>query len=179
VLRYLKGTINLGIVYRKSVEHDKFHVYGFTDADWANGADRKSYTGYIFKLGRNVISWGCYKQSCIALSSTEAEYIALSEAAKEAVYVRAVLAELTGQSNTVTLYSDNQSAAKLATNPVFHKRSKHVDIRYHYIRETVDNDVIELSYMPTEQMTADVFTKALPYYKHQSFVSDMLEVVQA
>lgn len=178
VLRYLKGTMNLGLVYRKSVKHDKFRVYGFTDADWANGADRKSYTGYMFKLGRNVVSWGCYKQSCIALSSTEAEYIALSEAAKEAVYVRAVLTELTGQSNTVTLYSDNQSAAKLATNPVFHKRSKHVDIRYHYIREAVDNGVITLSYMPTEQMTADVLTKALPPCKHLSFVQDMLEVVQ-
>lgn len=178
VLRYLKGTMNLGLVYRKSVEHDKFRVCGYTDADWANGADRKSYTGFMFKLGSNVISWGCYKQSCIALSSTEAEYIALSEAAKEAVYVRAILGELTGQSESVTLYSDNQSAAKLATNPVFHKRTKHVDIRFHYIRDAVERNVIGLEYMPTDQMTADVLTKALAPCKHKSFVQEMLEVVQ-
>ena len=173
VLRYLKGTKDLSLIFKKITNQAK--LVGYADADWANGADRKSYTGYIFKLGLNTISWGCYKQSCIALSSTEAEYIALSEAAREAVSCRALLVELTGRTDRVTLYCDNQSAAKLAINPVFHKRTKHVDIRYHYVRDVVSRDIISLHYLCTEDMLADILTKPLHRTRHEVLVKGLIQ----
>lgn len=171
VLRYLAGTINLSIVYRKSNEP----VKGFADADWANDqVDRKSYSGYTFFLGNSAFSWASSKQSIVALSSTEAEYVALSAAAKEAVYLRRILAEIGWSiSEPMTIYGDNISSQSIARNPVHHKRTKHIDIKYHFIREKVETNEIELKYISTDKNVADVLTKSLCKQKHNGFVKDL------
>lgn len=150
-------------------------VEGFVDADWGGDVrDRKSFSGFVFKYGGNTISWECRKQTCVSLSSTEAEYIALSEAAKEARWLKDLVTELTGSSGIVVdLYNDNQSAQKLSVNPVFHRRTKHIDIRYHYVREAVNNHVIMLSYLSTQEMVADVLTKSLCAPKHKFCVVNL------
>lgn len=163
ILRYLKGTINHGLHYSKSGQS----LTGYADADWGNCAiDRKSYTGSVFILANCAISWESRKQRCVALSSTEAEYIALS-AAREAIYLSAFLTEIGMSSlSKVTLHNDNQGAGKLAVNPVFHSRSKHIDIRCHFIRHALSNHQISLIYTPTENMLADVLAKPVPSAKH-------------
>lgn len=163
VLRYLKGTANYGIVFR----HGRNDFQGFVDADWAGSIDdRRSFTGYVFKMNGGCISWDSRKQTTVALSSTEAEYMALSEVSKEAVYLRRFLKELGINAGTIKVSCDNIGAQKLATNPVFHSRTKHIDIRHHFVREKIKNGEIHLEYVPTEEMTADVLTKGLTKQKH-------------
>ncbi|KAG5317706.1 COPIA protein, partial [Pseudoatta argentina] len=135
VLRYLKGTRDVGLVYGKTSD---------------------PLTGY---------------QRTVALSSMEAEYMAISDATKEAVHLRSFILELSpGSNDKITLYSDNIGAVKLAENPVFHNRSKHIDVRHHFVRGIVDNGEIELSYKSTEDMVADILTKGLPGSKHRKCV---------
>ncbi|XP_071578912.1 uncharacterized protein [Temnothorax nylanderi] len=125
VLRYLKKTENLGITFTKTGNE----LVGFSDADWgASIDDRRSYTGYVFKLAGGAISWSSRKQKTVAMSSAEAEYMALSEAAKETIYTRRFLSEVVGKLNTTMLFCDNQSAGLIAKNPVFHERTKHIDL---------------------------------------------------
>lgn len=170
VLRYLKGTKNYVIKFTK----DDINLLGYVDADWGSDkADRKSYTGYIFKLSGGPISWKSSKQKTVALSSTEAEYMALSDASKEAIYLRNLVYELTDKLDSVTIFNDNQSAIKLSMNPIFHERSKHIDIRYHFIRETVDKNTIQLKYLETENMIADILTKSVGGTKHMYFVKGL------
>lgn len=164
VLRYLKGTIDLSLCFSNT----KRNLLGFVDADWGNCTiDRRSYTGMAFILAGAVISWESCKQRTVALSLTEAEYMGLSDAAKEAVYLISFLKELAFETLTnVTIFNDNQGAAKLAYNPVYHGRSKHIDIRYHFVREAIQNQSIKLEYLPTERMLADILTKGLGSGKH-------------
>ncbi|KAL6420407.1 hypothetical protein ACFW04_014533 [Cataglyphis niger] len=128
VLRYLKGTINYSLVYTKS----EIPLIGFVDADWGgNVNDHVSYTGFVFKLANTAITWEARKQKSIALSSTEAEYMALTEAAKETIYLRNLLEEMCymeRQSKSTTIYCDNQGAQKLMRNPMYYSRTKHIDI---------------------------------------------------
>jgi len=172
VLRYLKGTKCYKLCFSKDNVND-LHLEGFVDSDWANDSDRKSYSGYVFKLSGGPISWQSCKQKSTALSSTEAEYIGLCEASKEAVYLKNLLNELVGFNSSVTVYNDNQSAQKLATNPVFHKRSKHIDVKYHFVRECVSNNVINIKYQQTNEMVADILTKGLSRIKHSYFVKKL------
>ena len=127
ILRYLQGTINMKIIY----EANENRVEGFVDADWVgNMLDRNSYTGFVFFIGNCPITWQSSKQSCVALSSMETEYIALSEAVKETIFLKRLLEALGYTSGKpVILTIDNQGAEKLASNPVYHKRAKHIDIR--------------------------------------------------
>lgn len=165
VLRYLKGTMDKCLVYRKT--NDK--IVGYVDADYANDEDdRRSYTGYVFMYGGAAISWESKKQRTVALSSTEAEYMGLSEACKEAIYLRNVYEELMSRPMTITLYNDNQAAQKIAHNPVYHKRTKHIDTRFHFIREVVERDVVQVKYVSTNDMIADVLTKGLDARKQMS-----------
>lgn len=160
VLRYLKGTKDLGIMFTK----DSRPLRGFADADWANcPVDRRSYTGYAFVLNGSPISWNSRKQRTVVLSSTEAEYMAMSEANKEAIYLRQFLAEL-GEDDSVStiLMNDNMGALKLAENPSFHARSKHIDLRYHLIRDAVKDGTLKVEYTSMDTMAADILTKALP-----------------
>ncbi|UYV76870.1 hypothetical protein LAZ67_14002267 [Cordylochernes scorpioides] len=159
VLRYLKGTLCLKITYEKTNET----LYGCVDADWGgNLADRKSQTGLVFFLAGGPIAWESKKQQTVALSSTESEYIALCEAGKEAVYLRALLDEMGfGEllNEPTVLKTDNQGAQQLARNPVHHARTKHIDIKWHYIRSICSDGLIEVVHIPTQENVADILTK--------------------
>lgn len=156
ILRYLKGTINLALKY--SDEPDS--LIGYSDADWAGNLD--STTGNLFLLGGGAVSWLSKKQPVVALSTSEAEYVALSSAAQEAVWLRRMLTELGASPECVILMEDNQSAIALAKNPVSHARTKHIDIRYHYVREVIQSGTVDVQYCPTAEMNADLLTTPLP-----------------
>lgn len=176
VLKYLKGTINYGIKY---CANGSSEIKGFVDADWANNLlDRRSYTGFCFVLANGIISWQCKKQKTVALSSCEAEYMAISESCKEAIYLRALQFEITNKMYSLCLYNDNQSAQKLSINPVFHNKSKHIDVKYHFTRECVSNNIIQLKYLSTADMPADMLTKSLCSKRHHTFMNVLGVVVK-
>src|SRR5271163_3702934 len=130
--------------------------------------------GYIFYLSGGAISWSSKRQATVALSSTEAEYMALSQATREAIWLRTLLAELNyTQEHATTLFEDNQSAIALTKNPIHHARSKHIDIQHHFIREKIKSNKIEVSYMPTDDMIADALTKLLACTKFIKFANAM------
>ena len=160
ILRYLKGTSDLGLYYSSSVEEE---LIGYSDSDWAGDLDnRKSVSGYMFKLCGAPVSWRSKKQTSVALSTAEAEYVALSNATQEAVWLKQLLSELRiDQSKPTVIYEDNQSAISMAQNAQFHGRAKHIDIRHHYVREKVNDETIELKYCPSDRMLADMLTKGL------------------
>jgi len=162
ILRYLKGSTGVGFTYRKSPVRNVNFV-GYSDSDLAGDVDdRKSTTGVIFFLGDNPISWFSRKQKVVALSSCEAEYIAASAAACQGVWLEALRAELMEQSSQrIMLRIDNQSAISLCKNPVFHDQSKHIDTKYHYIRENVENGRIAVEHVGTSEQLADMLTKPL------------------
>lgn len=171
ILRYLSKTKSYGLMFTK----DDCNLEGFVDADWAsNTLDRKSYTGFYFKLSGSVISYECKKQQTTALSSTEAEYMAITEACKEAIYLKNLLNEIVDFCDyTITLYNDNQGAQRLTENPLFHKRTKHIDVRHHFVREVVANKHVKIVYLPTSEMPADLLTKGLSNVKHNYFVKKL------
>jgi ribonuclease HI len=161
VLRYLQGTSCLGLKYQ-SDGTDSAQIVGYCDASWANDPDtRKSVTGYVFFLAGGPISWSSKRQPTVALSTAEAEYMALSAAAQEAKWLSMFMGELGFQQDTITIYSDNQSAIAIANNPVHHARTKHIDLRHHFIRECVENNIIMLKYITSAKQIADIFTKPL------------------
>ncbi|KAH8323147.1 hypothetical protein KR074_006679 [Drosophila pseudoananassae] len=171
VLRYLRGTSNLKLHFVRT----GVPVHCFVDADWAGDcSDRKSFSGWAFFLAGAAFSWESKKQSIIALSSTEAEYVALSTAAKEAAYVLKLISEMGFETApTLMIYSDNQSAQCLAKNASFHARSKHIDIKYHFIRDLYKKKVIDIEYVPTDNMISDVLTKALCKVKHTKCITSL------
>eukprot|EP00253_Pinus_taeda_P020492 PITA_20492 len=136
LLHYLRGTSGYGLWYK---QEDEVKLCGFTDADWVGSpTDRKSTSGGIFNIGLTTVSWYNRKQRSMALSSTEAEYMAASLAACKAIWMRKILVELfVSHLEPTVIYCDNQSCIKISSNPVFHDRSKHIDIRYHHIRDCV------------------------------------------
>ena len=169
VLRYLKGTINLGLTFKRSSD---FQLVGYSDADWAGDVDsRKSTSGYIFKIGDCMISWKSQKQSIVALSTTEAEYTALCSATQESVWLRRLLESINQRQNgSTTIFEDNQGAIYLSKNPRDHARTKHIDIKYHYTRDAVQRNIVNIARCDTKQMLADIFTKGLPkaaFCKHR------------
>jgi hypothetical protein len=136
----------------------------YTDSDWAADiTDRRSYTGSAVLFQNSLISWTSKKQAIVSLSSCEAEYIAAAETLKGIVYAKALLQELTHLVQPMPLYIDNQGAIHLAENDVNNKRSKHIDTRYHYIRDYVQSGYVKIFKIPTANNLADIFTKALPY----------------
>ena len=172
VFRYIQGTLNHGLKFNHS---DSFKLYGYSDADLAGCVDtRKSTSGHVFRIGDSTISWRSKKQPIVALSSTEAEYVALCAAAQETIWLRNLLKDINIlQPGATTLYEDNQGAIALSKNPKNHPRTKHIDIKYHYVRETVENNFINLLYCPTADMLADVMTKGLPKYSFEKFRESM------
>ena len=162
LLRYLRGTPNHGILYSKDGPNT---CIGYTDADWAGDVDdRKSTSGYLFMLCGGAISWRSQKQRCVALSTAEAEYIAMATAAQESVWLRRLIMEPTNSSptkNPTLIYEDNQSAIAMTRNPQFHGRAKHIEIKHHFIRDQVTQGTIMLKYCPTADMVADILTKGL------------------
>ena len=168
VLRYLQGTLDYGLDYRQG---DGVRLAGYTDSDWAGCAsDRKSTSRRCFGLGSAVVSWFSRKQKSVALSLSEAEYMAASQASCEAIWLRKMLVGLFGQRLRPTvIYCDNQSCIKLTENPMFHDQSKHIEIRYHFIRDCVQRGVVKLEYISTNEQVADILTKSLPRGKHVFF----------
>lgn len=170
VLRYLKGTQDLGLVYRKQGKS----LYGYTDADYASSADRHSKSGAVFIHAGGPVSWCSKRQSIIALSTAESEYIALFDGVVECVWLRQLLSDIGAPPSTATtIHVDNQSALAIANNGKTSKRTKHVDIKYHYTREAIEKGDIATQYCQSEENIADILTKSLP---RERFISlrDML-----
>ena len=160
ILRYLKKTIGRGIVMRRNGHTD---IIGFSDSDWAgNTIDRRSTTGYCMFVGGNLVSWKSKKQPVVARSSAEAEYRAMAAASCEMVWLKNLLTDL-GFSPTspMKLFCDNQAAMHIAANPVFHERTKHIEVDCHFIRQQVQSKVIQTHYIRSSDQLADAFTKVL------------------
>ncbi|CAA0827649.1 cysteine-rich RLK (RECEPTOR-like protein kinase) 8 [Striga hermonthica] len=163
LLRYVKGTVDQGIIFPKTTGGSGLRLTVFSDADMAGEIDgRKSTSGVLVFLGSASISWQSLKQKIVALSTCEAEYVAAATAACQAVWLRRLLGELTGEeARPPTLMVDNQPAIALAKNPVLHDRSKHIDTRFHFIRDCVDEGQIILEFVESGRQLADILTKPL------------------
>ena len=175
VLRYLKGTTDMSISYGQSDSPSPLKIVGYTDASWGDNLDdRRSTTGCTFTLNKGPISWEAKKQPTVALSTMEAEYMALCRAAKEAISLQRLFADIQGtEISTIIIYVDNQAAISHAKDPTDHARTKHIDIKYHFTREAFAKGMIDIEYISTEDMIADVLTKALPRIKHQKCIKAM------
>lgn len=147
VFRYLKRTKHLGILYERTSDNEC--IYGFSDADYAGDLDiRQSTTGYLFKLAGGAVILGSSRQKTLSLSTTEAEYIAVCEAVKETMWLKQLLNDSKNQCiNSIIINVDNQSALKLIRNPEFYKQSKHIDIRYHFVREKYESGDIDVQHI--------------------------------
>nr|KYP76820.1 Copia protein [Cajanus cajan] len=173
ILRYVQGTIDFGILFPKGKGEIEEKLVAYSDSDWCGDkSDRKSTARYIFFYGGAPISWSSSKEPVVALSSCEAEYIAASEAACQAVWLDALMKELQVEHlNKVKLLVDNKSAIDLAKHTTVHGRSKHIDkdgakggpteTRFHYLREQVSKEKLEIEHCGTEIQFADILTKAL------------------
>jgi hypothetical protein len=156
VLRYLAGTSNCGITFKGT----STSVLGYSDADYAGDLDtRRSTTGYIFMMNNGAISWSSKRQATVAVSTTEAEYMAAAHAAKEALWLRKLLSDLKLQSGPMVIKVDNQSAIKVLKNPILSARSKHIDIIYNFARERASRQEIKFEFIRTDHMLADALTK--------------------
>jgi hypothetical protein len=145
-------------------------LISYADSDWASNVnDHKSTSGYVVKLASAVVSWSSKKQTTIALSSTEAKYIAGAHAAKEAVWLRQLLSELGQGTHPTPLLINNQSTIAIAKNPEFHDHTKHIDVRYHFLQQVDNDNMVELEYVPTGDQVANVLTKGLPSALHNRF----------
>ena len=175
IFRYLKGTSDMRLCYNGK---DDVQLVGYADADWANDKEtRRSVTGYVFMYAGVPVTWVIRTQRTVALSSTEAEYMSLSEAAREATWLRSLLSDLTHKhQGRITIFEDNQGAIALTQNPEHHARNKHIDGRYHYCREKVEAGEIKVTYLPTDVMLADVLTKPLAGEKFKCFRDRLLAV---
>jgi hypothetical protein len=176
VLRYLRGIVEFGLSY---IQGDGVELVGYSDADWAGSSvDRKSTSGCCFSVGSGAISWFSRKQKSVALSSAEDEYMAGSLASCEAIWLQKLLMSFFDQVlDTTMIHCDNQRCIKLSENPMLHDRSKHIEIRYHFIRDCMQKGSVKLQYVPNSEQIADILTKPLVKGKFVYF-RDKLGVVQ-
>jgi hypothetical protein len=159
IIRYLVATPCFGIWYPKG---STFDLIGYSDSDYAGcKVDRKSTSGTCQFLGRSLVSWSSKKQTSVALSTTEAEYVAAGQCCAQLLWMRQTLRDFGYNLNKVPLLCDNESAIRMADNPVEHSRTKHIDIRHHFLRDHQQKGDIEVFYVSTENQLADIFTKPL------------------
>ncbi|GAV90402.1 hypothetical protein CFOL_v3_33811, partial [Cephalotus follicularis] len=173
VLRYLKSCPGKGIWMKKN---DHTEIIGYADVDWAgNPFDRRSTSGFCTFVGGNLVTWKSKKQSVVARSSAEAEYRAMASATSELIWLRHLLYDLTLRRpvTPIKLYCDNQAAIHIASNPVFHERTKHIEVDCHFVREKVQRKIIMTPYIQSEEQLADVFTKALPKNTFQNILAKL------
>ena len=171
IIKYVSGTIDFGIWYSFDTNPS---LVGFCDADWAgNAEDRKSTSGGCFFLGNNLVSWFSKKQNSISLSTAEAEYIAAGSSCTQLIWMKQMLEDYGVTQGVLTLYCDNTSAINISKNPVQHSRTKHIDIRHHFIRELVEEKIISLEHVSTEKQLADIFTKGLDHKRFEELRSEI------
>jgi len=185
ILRYIQGTLSYGIEY---VRDQSVTLIGFCDADCAGSEDdNRSTSGYAFSFGIGVFSWSSMKQNTVILSTAEAEYVSASEATAQSIWLRFVLDDLGEmQAEATPLFCDNMSAISMARNPIFHQRTRHINRKYHFIREALQEGVINIQFCRSEEQLADIFTKAFlkDRFKHQKLklgvkpVNSLGEVVE-
>jgi len=166
ILRYLRGTLGYGCKYEKGAEL-KLMLIGYSDSDFAGDVeDRKSTSGVGYFLDSSLVTWASQKQKIVALSSCEAEYVAAAGAACQGIWLSRLVADmLRTKVTTVKLLMDNMSAIALSKNPVHHDRSKHIDTKYHFLRECVEDGKVEVDHVGTAEQLADIFTKALGHVR--------------
>lgn len=165
IFKYLKGTINYKLRYSKDFNEE---IIGYSDANWANDPEcRKSITGTVFIKNGGAISWASKLQRTVALSTVEAEYIALATTCQEALWLQELRSEIEPEKKTkpMQLFSDNNGAISLSKNACMSQRSKHIDTRYHFLRDNIERNNVVIKHVSTEDMTADIFTKPLPKIK--------------
>ena len=184
IFRYLAGTASLGLTYsggdtRTSTNGTPrpsdpvFDIITYTDADWGGDlADRKSTTGYAVRINSCTVAWRTCKQRTVALSTAEAEYMAISGVLQEIIRIRSILTEILG-ANSISprsiILCDNQAATSISKDDKHHQRTKHIDIKHHFIRQHVKNGDIAIKWTPTSKQTADILTKGLPEIKFKLF----------
>jgi hypothetical protein len=194
ILRYLVGTRDYGITYRKSNgqnnDSNLFHglarnygpanngkdnlFHGFADAAFANTDDYKSTTGYVFLVSEGAMTWKSKRQTIIVMSSTESEYITLSEAGREAFWLRNLYDKLGfPQMGPKVIKSDNEGSVILSHNPQFHAQTKHIEICHHWVRDLVNDKILDVQSCHNLEQTADILTKPLPKLKHQRHRCEM------
>ena len=199
IFRYIKGTLNYGITYSQNPK--SVYLVGYADADWGGCTDTsRSTTGYLFLLHGNLISWHCQRQHVVALSSSEAEYYSISQGVQDGLYLRHLYSEIYDipftQLPTIQLWEDNQGCVKICHHPTSHKNTKHIDMkhdeiikwyknakkpiprhirmRYHFIREHIENGLVCVDYCPSDSQYADILTKGLLVHTHNRFTSMFL-----
>nr|XP_043615994.1 secreted RxLR effector protein 161-like [Erigeron canadensis] len=160
VLRYLKGTYNYGLIYER---HSVNKLAAYTNNDYARDVeDQRCTSGYICMFSKAAICWSSCKQEIVTLSSTEAEYVVATSCACHCVWLKGLLEDLGEKiSGPLEVLCDNSSSIKLSKNPVMHRRTKHIDVRFHYLRDLVNQDVVKLKFCKTEDQLADVMTKPI------------------
>jgi hypothetical protein len=162
ILRYLRGTLRVCLCFGNG----KQVLDGFTDADMAGDIDsRKSTSRYLITYSGGAVSWQSRLQKCVVLSTIEAEYIAITEAAKELLWIKKFLQELGLQQERYLLYCNSQSAIHLSKNSTFHSRSKHINVRYHWIRDALDEKLLHIEKIHTDDNGSDMMAKTLPMQK--------------
>ncbi|OIT27757.1 putative mitochondrial protein, partial [Nicotiana attenuata] len=173
IIRYLSGTSTRGLFFPSG---SPIQLNAFSDSDWAGCPDtRRSVMGWCMFLGDSLISWKSKKQDRVSKSSTESEYRAMSTACSKIIWLRGLLAEIGfPQSNPTPLRADNTSAIQIATNPVYHERTKHIEVDCHSIREAVDRRVITLPHVSSDLQIAYVFTKSMARQRHQFLVGKLM-----
>ena len=172
VLRYVNHSAHRGILLKAS---DSLTLQAYSDSDWASCPDsRRSITGYILLFGSSPVAWKSKKQGTVSRSSSESEYRAMASAAADVTWTVRLLEELgITDLKPVTLHCDNQSAIAIAKNPVFHERTKHIEIDCHFTRDKVLEGLLQLTYLPTTHQLADVFTKILPSQQFNTLLSKL------
>ena len=170
IFRYLSGTRELWLTYGET----KHTLEGFADADGSMAEDRRAISGYAFLINGGAMSWFSKRQEIVSLSTTESEYVAATHGGKEAIWLRSLLSQVFGLFKDATvLFSDNQSAIALSRDHQYHARTKHIDVCYHWIRWVVEQGTLQLIYCPTDDMVANVLTKALPSAKVKHFAAGL------